>query len=67
MLAERFCQSHRADHKTTSSTSFRHMRPTVSDTYRDRVKQHTNIEEPLNRKEYKCAQNYSLIDGPYSI
>ena len=45
ILAEQFLagsyQSHRADHKTASSTSFRPMRPTLNDTYRDRVKQHT--------------------------
>ena len=31
------------------------MRPTLSVTYRDRVKQHTNNKEQLNRKEYKNA------------
>ena len=45
MLAEQFLagsyQSHCADHETTSSTSFCPMRPTLNDTYTDRVKQHT--------------------------
>ena len=45
---------HRADHKTTSSTSFCHMRPTLNDTYRDGVK-HTNHKEQLNCNEYKNA------------
>ena len=31
------------------------MRPTLSDTYRDRVKQHTNNKEQLNRKGIKNA------------
>ena len=31
-------QNDRADHKTTSSTSFCPMRPTIGDTYRDCVK-----------------------------
>ena len=59
MLAEK-CpagsyRSHRADHETTSSTSFRPMRPTLNDTYRDHVKQQTNNKEQLNRKKYKNA------------
>ena len=48
-------QSHRADHKITSSTSFRPVRPTLNDIYRDRVKQHTNDKEQFNRKECKNA------------
>ena len=59
MLVEQFLagsyQSHRADHETTSSTSLCPMRPTLNDTYRDHVKQHTNNKEQLNRKEYKNA------------
>ena len=47
MLAEQHLagsyQSHHSDHKTTSSTTFRPMRPTLKDTHRDRVKHHTNI------------------------
>ena len=57
MFAEQFLasihQSHHADYKTTSSTSFCSIRPTLSDTYRDRKKQHTNNKEQLNRKEYE--------------
>ena len=59
LLAEQFLagsyQSHRADHETTSSTSFRPMRLKLNDTYRNRAKQHTNKKEQLNRKEYKNA------------
>ena len=59
MLAEPFLagsyQSHLADHKTTSSTSFRPVRPTLYDHYRDRMKQYTNNKEQLKRKEYKNA------------
>ena len=55
MLAEQFLAgsfpSHPGDHKTTSSTSFRPARPALNDTYRDRVKQHTNNKEQLNSKE----------------
>ena len=43
-------QKHRADHKTTSSTSFRPMRTTINDAYRNRVKQHTNNKSQLNTK-----------------
>ena len=54
VLAEQFlagrCQSHRTDLKTTSSTSFCPMRPTLNATYSDRAKQHTNNKEHLNRK-----------------
>ena len=43
-LSEQFLagsyQSRRADHETTSSTSFRPMRPTLNDSYRYLVKQH---------------------------
>ena len=59
MIAEQFLactyQSHRVDHKTTFSTSFRPMRPTLNDTHRDRLKQQTSNKEQLNRKEYKNA------------
>ena len=59
MLAEQFlagsCQSHRADQKTTSSTSFRAMRPTLNLTYGDCVKQHTNYSKQLYDKELKNA------------
>ena len=59
MLAEQFLagsyQSRCSDHETTSSTSLRPMRPTLNDTYRDRVKQHSNNKEQLNFKEYKNA------------
>ena len=58
-LAEQFVtgsyQSHRTEHETTSSTIFRPMRATLNDTYRNRVKNHTNNKEQLNRKEYKNA------------
>ena len=54
MLAEQFLagsyQSYRVDNKTNSSTSFCPVRPTLCDTYCDRVKQHTNNKEQLNRK-----------------
>ena len=57
MLAEQFLasihQSHHADYKTTSSTSLCSIRPTLSDTYRDRKKRHTSNKEQLNRKEYE--------------
>ena len=60
-------QNHRVDHKTTSSTSCRPMKPTLNDAYRDRVKQHTNNKEQMNRKQNtKCVQNYPLKYGPYS-
>ena len=53
MLAGRFLagsyQIPRADCKTTSSTSFLPMRPTLNDIYTDRVEQPTNNEEQLNR------------------
>ena len=56
-LAEQFLagsyQSDRADNKPTTSTSFCPRRPTPNDTNRDRVKQHTNNKERLNRKKYK--------------
>ena len=59
MLAEQFLagsyQSHCADHKTTSGTSFCPLTPTLNDTYRDSVKQHTNYKEELNPKEFKNA------------
>ena len=59
MLAEQFLagsyQSHRAAHGTTSPTSFRPMRRTLNDIYRDRLKQHINNKEQLNRKENKNA------------
>ena len=59
MLAEQFLacsyQSHRVDHKTTSSSGFRPIKRTLNDTYRDCVKQHTNNKESLNSKEYKNA------------
>ena len=59
MLAEQFLvgnyQSHRANHKTTSSTSFRPMRPTLNDVYRDLVKQDIKNKEQLNRHNYKTA------------
>ena len=59
MLAEQFLavsyQSHRADHKLASSTSFRLNKPTLNDTYWDRVKQHKNNKERLNFKTYKNA------------
>ena len=62
MLAEQFLagsyQSRPADNKTTSSTSLRPMRPTLNDTYRDRVKQHTNNKEQLNRKEKNALKNF---------
>ena len=45
MLAEQFLagsyQSHRADHETNSPTILRPVRPTLNDTYRDRVKKQT--------------------------
>ena len=57
MLAEQFLtgsyQSHRADHETTSSISLRPMRQTLNETYWDRVTQHANNKEQLNRKAYK--------------
>ena len=56
-IAEQFLagsyQSHRPDLETTSSTSFLPMRSTLNDSYRDHVKQHTNNQGQLNRKEYK--------------
>ena len=67
MLAEKFLagryQSHlitasaviRADLKTSSSTSFRPMRLTLNDTYRDRLKHLTNNKEQLNNQAYKNA------------
>ena len=59
MLAEQIlagsCQSHRADHEATSSTSFRPIKLKLKDRYRDRVKQHTNNKEQLNCKEYRDA------------
>ena len=43
------------------------MRLTINAAFRDRVKQHTNNKEQLNRKEYKkCAQKYPPTQGPYS-
>ena len=61
-------RSHRADHETTSSTSFRPMRLTLNDTYRDHVKQQTNNKEQLNRKKkQKCAQMYPPTHNPYSV
>ena len=51
-LTKNSYQSHRAEHKKVS-TRFRPMRSTQKDTCRDRVKQHTNNKEQLNRKEYK--------------
>ena len=35
--------------------SFRPMRPTLNDTFKNRVKQHTNNREQLSLKEYKNA------------
>ena len=59
VLAEQFLagsyHSHRADHKTTSSASFCPVRPTLNNTYRDRMKHYTNIKEQLNSREYKNA------------
>ena len=59
MLAEQFLagsyKSHRVDPKTTSSTSVRPMRPTLSDKYTDRVKNNTIIREQKNCREYKNA------------
>ena len=52
LLAEHF---HSVDHETTSSISFRPMRPTLNATCRDHVKQHTNNKEQIIRKEYKNA------------
>ena len=63
LLAENFLagsyESHSADHLTTSSSSLCHMRPTLNDIYRDRVKQHTNNEEQLNSKHYKMRLKVS--------
>ena len=36
------------------------MRPTLKDTYRNRVKQHTNNKEQLNSKEYENALKLSV-------
>ena len=59
MLAEQFLarsyQSHCAADETTSSASFRPMRRTLNDINRDRLKQHINNKEQLNRKENKNA------------
>ena len=63
MLAEQLLagiyQSYRADHETISLTSLGPMRLTLNDTYRDRVKHHTNNKEQLNSKEYKNALKVS--------
>ena len=71
-LAEHFlaccCQSHRADHYTTSSTSFCPMRPKLNDTYRDRVKQHKSKKTTAKSQGIeKCARNYASKHAPYSI
>ena len=67
MLAEQILadsyRSYRADHETTS---VRPMRPTLNDTYGDRVKQHINNKEQLSQRIQKCAQKNPPTHGPYS-
>ena len=53
-------QSHCADNKTMSSASFQPMRPTLNDTYGDRVKQHTKNKEQSNCEERKKHSPYSV-------
>ena len=61
-------QSHRVDHKTTSSTSLRPMRLTLNDTYRDRVKQHKKIKRAIKlQRIQKCAQKYPPKHHPYWV
>ena len=61
-------QSRRADHKTTSSTSFRPMTLTLNDINRDRVKQHKKqIRAFKLQRLQKFAQNYPPTQGPYSV
>ena len=69
MLAEQFLagiyQSHRADHKTTSSSSFGPMRPTLNHTYRDCVKQ--NTKQRVNKSQKKTKMLSKVSTGTRSI
>ena len=72
MFAEQFLsgsyQSYRADHKTTSSTRFHPIWPTLNDIYGDRVKELTDIEEKLNNKtKQKCPQKFPPTHSQYSV
>ena len=53
-------KSHRVDPKTTSSTSVRPMRPTLNDTYRDRVKNNTIIREQKTAEKTKMRSKVSI-------
>ena len=59
IIAEQFLvssyQSHRADHKTNSLTSFRLMRLTVNDTDRNRVKQ--NLKKAIKSNKNKALKS----------
>ena len=72
ILVEQFLpgryQSRRVDHTTTSSTNFCPMRPTLIDTYRDRMKQHTNNKRAIKSQRIRnCANTHPPTHGAYSV